>query len=144
MYDIKVSPGSIFFTLEKYHLRTTTIQEVEMASSQAPVGPEPKPGPRRNKRTIALAKQQKKELMKQIAKLELHRELGDEKAEHDATKAMANELRLQHKDLVIRLDEAETAVANAESRAWTARRRSSSYEDLFPDREHLHKTMKPT
>lgn len=139
MYDIKVSPDSIFFTLEKSHLRTTTIQEVEMAPSQAPVGLKPNPGhgkakPRRSKRTIALAKQQKKELMKQIAKLELHQELCDEKAEHDATKAMADRLRLQHKDLVTRLDDAETAIANAESRAW------NSEKEVIKLRESLSKS----
>lgn len=98
-----------------------------MASSQGPPGSKPGPGhgkakTRRSKRIAALAKQQKNEAIRKVAKLELQQALGDEKAEHDATKAVASRLRLQHNDLVTRLDEAETAVANAESRAWNSER----------------------
>lgn len=60
--------------------------------------------------------------MKRISQLEFQEAFSDEKAEHDSTKAIASRLRLEHNDLVTRLDEAETAVANAESRAWKSER----------------------
>jgi predicted nucleic acid-binding Zn-ribbon protein len=93
-----------------------------MASSRRPEG---NPGSGhgkartwRSKRTAALAKKQKDEVLRRIPQLELHQAYGDERAEHDATKATASRLRLEHNDLVKRLDEAETAVAATESRAW--------------------------
>lgn len=94
-----------------------------MASSHRPGGSKPSSGQgkartRRSKRTAALSKQQKEEILRRIAQLELHQAYGDERAEHDATKAVASRLRLQHNDLVTRLDEAETAVARTESRAY--------------------------
>ncbi|CEJ60098.1 hypothetical protein PMG11_08684 [Penicillium brasilianum] len=98
-----------------------------MGPSQRATGfkPGPEQGkakPPRSKRTVALAKQQKEDLLKRISQLELQQVLGNEKAEHDATKAIASRLRLEHNDLVRRLDEAETAVAKAESRAWESER----------------------
>ncbi|KAF3396482.1 hypothetical protein F1880_006746 [Penicillium rolfsii] len=93
-----------------------------MASSHHPGGSKPNSGQeevrsRRSKRTTALAKQRKEEILRQIPRLELSQAYGDEKAEHDATKAMASRLNLQHNDLVTRLDEAETAVLKTEFRA---------------------------
>ncbi|KAJ5381785.1 uncharacterized protein N7496_004213 [Penicillium cataractarum] len=98
-----------------------------MAPSQRATGSKPSPEQgkaktRRSKRTVTLEKQQKEELLKRISRLEFQQAFGDEKAEHDATKAIASRLRLEHNDLVTRLDEAETAVANAESRAWKSER----------------------
>ncbi|KAJ5907010.1 uncharacterized protein N7473_003926 [Penicillium subrubescens] len=94
-----------------------------MASSQRPGGSKPSSGQgkartRRSKRTAALLKQQKDEVLRRIPQLELHQAYSDERAEHDATKAIASRLRLQHNDLVKRLDESETAVAMAETRAY--------------------------
>lgn len=94
-----------------------------MASSPRPGGSKPSSGQGkarswRSKRTAALAKRQKEEILRIIPQLELHQAYGDERAEHDATKAMASKLKLQHNDLVTRLDEAETVVSRTESRAW--------------------------
>lgn len=111
----------------KYNFFFLINQQATMGPSQRATGF--KPGPEqgkakapRSKRTMALAKQQKEDLLKRISQLELQQVLGNEKAEHDATKAIASRLRLEHNDLVRRLDEAETAVAKAESRAWESER----------------------
>ncbi|GLI75104.1 hypothetical protein PoHVEF18_003355 [Penicillium ochrochloron] len=94
-----------------------------MASSHRPGGSKPSSGQdkaknRRSKRTAALLKQHKDEVLRRIPQLELHQAYSDERAEHDATKAIASRLRLQHNDLVKRLDEAETVVAMTETRAY--------------------------
>jgi hypothetical protein len=98
-------------------------RQLTMASSHRPGGSKPSSGQgkaknRRSKRTAALVKQQKDEVLRRIPQLELHQAYSDERAEHDATKAIASRLRLQHNDLVKRLDEAETVVAMTETRAY--------------------------
>jgi hypothetical protein len=98
-----------------------------MLTTDHPEGSKPSAAQRkaksqRRKRTAALAKQQKDEHLKRLSQLELHQALADERTEHDATKANDSRLRLEHNDLVTRLDDAETAVANAESRAWQSER----------------------
>jgi hypothetical protein len=109
-----------------------------MGPSQRATGskPDPEQGKaktQRSKRTVALEKQQKVELLKRISQLELQQALGNEKAEHDATKAIASRLRLEHNDLVTRLDEAESAVAKAESRAWESEREMAKLQESLSE-----------